>query len=166
MTNDEHEHRDGIASPDDSDGDSEMARSGNGSDGPDIFEAFEDVDSDDNPFEELSAGDDELFEDVSIDNLEAALTPDADVEPDPLDGDFTAVVPKRQYCQDCEYFDAPPIARCTHPDGEILTLVDMEHFEVLNCPVVERRRAQDLLDEEAVQLDVVPERDKVAERGE
>jgi hypothetical protein len=50
------------------------------------------------------------------------------------------VVPKRRYCQDCEHFTDPPEVACTHPDGEILEVVDVDRFRVRNCPVVGFRR--------------------------
>jgi hypothetical protein len=46
------------------------------------------------------------------------------------------VVEKRSYCQGCEYFSAPPEVHCTHQGTEILEAVDMEHFRVVDCPVV------------------------------
>lgn len=63
------------------------------------------------------------------------------------DGDDTVevvegkvVVPKRKYCERCEYFTEPPEVACEHPGTEIHELVDMNHFRVENCPVVARRR--------------------------
>lgn len=48
------------------------------------------------------------------------------------------VVEKASYCETCEYFDEPPAMRCTHEGTEIRQLVDFEHVEVYNCPVVRR----------------------------
>jgi hypothetical protein len=46
------------------------------------------------------------------------------------------VVEKRSYCQGCEHFSTPPDVHCTNPGTEILEAVDMEHFRVVDCPVV------------------------------
>lgn len=51
-----------------------------------------------------------------------------------------AVVQKSNFCQQCEYFSAPPAVSCGHAGTEIVELVDSEHFRVVNCPVVARRR--------------------------
>lgn len=59
----------------------------------------------------------------------------------------TAVVPKRSCCERCEFFADPPEVRCTNPGTEIEELVDTEHFRVVDCPVVERRRDVDGLDD-------------------
>lgn len=51
------------------------------------------------------------------------------------------VVPKGTYCQRCEHFSPPPQVSCGNPGTEILELVDVEHFRVRDCPVVERRHS-------------------------
>ena len=56
------------------------------------------------------------------------------------DGEGT-VVPKESYCQQCEHFSPPPQVACDNPGTEILELVDVEHFRVGGCPVVERRHS-------------------------
>lgn len=48
------------------------------------------------------------------------------------------VVDKKTYCETCEYFSAPPEMHCTHDGTEIRKLVDFEHVEVVNCPIVKR----------------------------
>jgi hypothetical protein len=50
------------------------------------------------------------------------------------------VVPKRRYCEGCQYFTEPPETACEHPGTDILELVDADHFLVADCPVVEWRR--------------------------
>lgn len=50
-----------------------------------------------------------------------------------------AVVPKRSYCERCEFFSSPPSVRCSNPGTEIVELVDSGHFRVVDCPVVEQR---------------------------
>lgn len=60
-------------------------------------------------------------------------TPEATEDP----GDRAErVVEKRSYCQGCEHFSAPPEVHCSHEGTEILEAVDMEHFRVVDCPVV------------------------------
>lgn len=63
-----------------------------------------------------------------------------DVEPAAEETADEVVIPKRKYCERCEYFASPPEATCTHEGTEILELVDMEHFRVVDCPVVAERR--------------------------
>lgn len=46
------------------------------------------------------------------------------------------VVDKAKYCHNCEYFSGPPETRCTHSGTEILEMVDVDHFRVVDCPVV------------------------------
>lgn len=50
------------------------------------------------------------------------------------------IVPKRRYCEGCQYFTEPPETACEHPGTDILELVDTDHFLVADCPVVEWRR--------------------------
>lgn len=118
------------------------------------------------PFEELDVepldpdgdGDEELaalFTEVEVGEVDdeaiwAELTGEADGDtgeegvavdaatPPQDDGEGT-VVPKASYCQQCEYFSAPPEVACGNPGTEIVELVDVEHFRVRNCPVVARR---------------------------
>lgn len=55
--------------------------------------------------------------------------------PDDAAGDVR-VVAKRSYCEQCPYFSEPPDVQCSHEGTEILELVDMEHFRVVDCPKV------------------------------
>lgn len=123
--------------------------------GTDPFDSLPDADGED-PFERLDLDFDlgertpseaaELFEavdvasDVSGATWQELLSDDgvADVDATTVE---EAVVPKRRYCQACEYFTDPPDVACTHPVGEILEVTDIEHFRVRNCPVVAYRRA-------------------------
>ncbi|MEF8841541.1 MAG: hypothetical protein V5A62_07920 [Haloarculaceae archaeon] len=132
-------------------------------DGEDPFESLPEADGED-PFERLDDGADpgertpaevaDLFEsvevgaaddDVSWDELVSATGP-TDGATDGVDPTTVeeTVVPKRRYCQDCEYLTAPPEMACTHPDGEILEAVDVEHFRVRSCPVVAHRRERSI----------------------
>jgi hypothetical protein len=53
------------------------------------------------------------------------------------DGDSDeTVVAKRQYCQSCDFFTAPPEVACTYEGSEIVEIVDSSRFRVRNCPVV------------------------------
>jgi hypothetical protein len=51
------------------------------------------------------------------------------------------VVPKASYCQKCEYFSEPPEVACQNHGTEIVQQVDLDHFRVRDCPVVERRQS-------------------------
>lgn len=46
------------------------------------------------------------------------------------------VIPKRSFCHRCRYFAEPPDMSCTHEGTEIIELVDMDHYRVLDCPIV------------------------------
>jgi hypothetical protein len=52
-----------------------------------------------------------------------------------------AEVSKHSYCENCEWFSDPPETSCTHEGTEIVEFLDMETVRLLNCPVVEERRA-------------------------
>jgi hypothetical protein len=58
---------------------------------------------------------------------------------DAADADEGHVVRKRDHCESCECFTAPPEVACTDEDGEIVEVVDSERFRVRNCPVVAGR---------------------------
>ncbi len=52
-----------------------------------------------------------------------------------------AEVSKHSYCENCEWFSEPPAVSCTHEGTEIVEFLDMETVRLLNCPIVEERRA-------------------------
>jgi len=52
------------------------------------------------------------------------------------EGVHERIVEKAKYCQGCEYFSAPPEVRCTHEGTEIVEMVDVAHFRVVDCPIV------------------------------
>lgn len=93
------------------------------------------------------------FEQQDVDEI------DADVVWDRLEGDDavsagetssaserdTRVVAKADFCEQCPYFAPPPEVACSHDGTEILELVDMERFRVVDCPKVrETERLEDL----------------------
>lgn len=84
-----------------------------------------------------STVDDEPFEQMEVDQLDMTVGNGSHPELETASGE--AVVPKQSYCERCEHFAEPPEAACTNPATEIRQLVDMDHFLVANCPVVERR---------------------------
>lgn len=47
------------------------------------------------------------------------------------------VVAKNSYCHTCRFFSPPPDVNCSHEGTEILEAVDMDHFRVRDCPIVE-----------------------------
>lgn len=73
---------------------------------------------------------------------EAAAAADADEtatdvdDPDESNGAADHVVDKREYCQRCEYFSAPPEVACTNAGTDIVELADGDRFRVRNCPKV------------------------------
>lgn len=96
-------------------------------DGPaddDVMEAFSEVDVDDVDV-------DQLWSELEDDDLgETVDEPHGSSERD------VRVVSKRDYCQRCQYFSAPPEVRCNHAAGEILEMVDTEQFRVADCPIL------------------------------
>lgn len=93
-----------------------------------------DVNGDGDAEGELSVGsaasDGEMFDDRT------GTAPDAD----PV-GSGEIIVPKRSYCERCEFFSEPPAVGCSHDGTRIVQMVDREHFRVVDCPVVAEREA-------------------------
>ncbi|WP_435070091.1 hypothetical protein [Haloplanus sp. C73] len=106
-------------------------------------EAAEGVDADAPP-------DDDLFEPVDVDQIdedavweafaEGEMAPEAEVG---LGSTVEAAAPdehvvsKREFCQRCPHFSAPPDVACTHEGTTIVEVVDIDDFRVRNCPIVE-----------------------------
>jgi hypothetical protein len=73
-----------------------------------------------------------------------------------------AEVSKHEFCEQCEFFSAPPEAHCSHDGTEIVEFTDMEGVRVVDCPIVAERRgleegmhaAFDDTDEEAEALEM------------
>ncbi|MFD1686679.1 hypothetical protein [Halobellus litoreus] len=120
-------------------------------------EAGDEVSADDG---EVSAGDADPFEEMSVSEIDEetlweSLGEDADQEPelsvgaDPVDEPETTgtartspeprehVVSKESYCQKCPHLGDPPELQCTHDGTEIVEVVDSEHFRVRECPMVD-----------------------------
>jgi len=103
--------------------------------------------------------DDDLFESVDVGDVddeavwesfvEGETGPEGQVglgaEAERADDPDERVVPKRDFCQRCPHFAAPPEMACTHEGTTIVEAVDTDRFRVRNCPVVE--------DEDAVSFD-------------
>ncbi|MFB6170810.1 MAG: hypothetical protein ABEJ06_06640 [Haloarculaceae archaeon] len=106
------------------------------------YDELADIDAgtDRDPFEVLAEeeGFSEQGSDIDEDAVWDQLTEDTDRVPPEAVGD--AVVPKSRFCQQCEYFSAPPEVGCGHTGTEIAELVDADRFRVVDCPVVARRR--------------------------
>lgn len=84
---------------------------------------------------------DDLFteqqaDDVDRETLWEQVTADEPTERVAEDERDVREISKRAYCQGCEHFSDPPDVRCGHEGTEILEAVDLEHFRVVNCPVV------------------------------
>lgn len=105
------------------------------------------------PFDELDdpgsdTGDatrptDEAFVEMPVDDLDEDAIFEKLADSEREEDRRVAVVPKRSYCERCEFFSTPPEVRCTNAGTEIRELVDTDHFRVVDCPVVERRREVD-----------------------
>lgn len=48
------------------------------------------------------------------------------------------IIPNR-VCHNCTHFGDPPELHCTHDGTTIRRMVDMDHYEVVECPVVKNR---------------------------
>jgi hypothetical protein len=102
--------------------------------------------------EQRTTTDEELFDEVDVGDV------DADELWSQVESDGPTVEPrgerevreveKRKYCSQCPYFSDPPAVGCSHEGTDILQQVDMEHFEVADCPVVlEDERLEDVTTE-------------------
>lgn len=88
--------------------------------------------------------------DAAVDALFEGETNDGFLDADLGDETSEAVVAKRSYCQRCQFFSSPPEVACRNPGTEIVELVDVDHFRVRNCPIVERRHGTTaVLDDDA-----------------
>ncbi|WP_435333606.1 hypothetical protein [Haloarchaeobius sp. TZWWS8] len=93
---------------------------------------------------------DGLFESVDVGEIDSEVLWEQVTEERPADGDvaaeqFLRTIKKRKYCQGCEYFSAPPVVRCGHEGTKIRRAVDVDQFEVSNCPkVLEDERLEDV----------------------
>jgi hypothetical protein len=79
--------------------------------------------------------------DVATDEI--GPDPEDDVESIPREDEGSDVarpdhvVPTRSFCERCRYFSEPPEVDCSHEGTEIVELVDIDHFRVRNCPMVD-----------------------------
>ncbi len=141
---DEADEADEAESPFADVGPADDADGGSGDHEPD--DPFADIEpADEDVWARLSTGDEPTAEDGDL--FERLAEPGTDDTPDVERDGADAVVPKSRYCQNCRFFSDPPDTRCLNPDTEIVEVVDSEHFQVRNCPVVaERQEATDVLD--------------------
>lgn len=105
----------------------------------DIDALFEQVDVDSVDREQLwtelgDVGDDEV-DDSHENGEETVETADAVETADPHEH----IVSKRDYCQQCPHFSAPPDATCRNEGTDIVEVVSFDEFRVRHCPVVEER---------------------------
>lgn len=86
----------------------------------------------------------EQTDQVDIDAVWKAIESDTSISDDLVDdGDIDPehVVEKKWYCEQCEYFSAPPEVHCTHEGTTIEEFIGTEKVRVRNCPVVAERMA-------------------------
>jgi hypothetical protein len=95
-------------------------------------------------WERIEADDEDDAEPEATPELDPGTGPDLTTPSESDEEDRETVVKKRSYCEQCEYFSEPPTVACTYPDAEIVELVDTAQFRVRNCPIVARRRNNDL----------------------
>lgn len=98
---------------------------------PDVDEAFEEASSDpvldgEQVWEDLLSGQDDAVDVLAFG--------------DPVEGESGDVtVIESSVCHSCKYFGEPPELHCTHEGTTIRKMVDMDHYEVVDCPVVKNR---------------------------
>lgn len=98
---------------------------------PDVDEVFEQASS-----EPVIDGD-QVWEDLVSGQGEAAGVL-AFGEPVEGESEDVTVIPN-SVCHSCTYFGEPPELHCTHEGTTIRRMVDMDHYEVVDCPVVKNR---------------------------
>ena len=111
---------------------------------------------DDDPFAGMAGrdgdpfgGGESVFESVDVESVDAdEVWESLDEEPSTpsVEGSRYVEVSKHRFCEQCEFFSAPPNAHCTHEEAEIIEFLDMETVRLLNCPIVAEQR--ELEDEE------------------
>jgi hypothetical protein len=113
-------------------------------DGDDPFGSFEgtagrsgDV-GDDDPFGAFESVD---VEGADPDTVWAELATAEAGETPEFDEKVFYEVSKHSFCENCEYFSAPPDVECTYDGAAIVEFMDMEQVRLLNCPVVAEQRA-------------------------
>lgn len=116
-----------------------------------------DTESDDDPLAAFDTPEEEPLDDVfaemetgvplSDDDVFERLDEEETAEPEPnvielqeVEAvDEGVIVPKSQYCEQCEHFSEPPAMRCKNDGTEIHELTDLGHVRVTSCPVVSER---------------------------
>jgi len=103
-----------------------------GSDEEPLDDVFEAMDSD-APFD-----DSDVFE--RLDEGETAEPEPNVIELQEVEAvEKGAIVPKSQYCEQCEHFSEPPAMRCENDGTTIHELTDLDHVRVTSCPIVRER---------------------------
>lgn len=70
----------------------------------------------------------------------AAGTPaDASADADTVHETREVTVVEKRLCHGCPHFSDPPETRCTHDGTTIEAEVDIDHFRVVDCPIVAER---------------------------
>ena len=92
---------------------------------------------------------DDRFAEMRVDDVDSEdLWADLFLDDGPTEGSFppTATTHRaegtyhevtKRLCHRCEYFGDPPILHCTHEGTTIHELVDMDHYLVSDCPMVD-----------------------------
>ncbi|WP_254279114.1 hypothetical protein [Haloarcula marina] len=84
-----------------------------------------------------------VFESVDVESVDADevwASLDEDAPTDSEGESRYAEVSKHRYCEQCEYFSAPPDVHCTKDGTEIVEFLDVETVKLLDCPVVAEQR--------------------------
>lgn len=94
-------------------------------------------------FTEMDVGgvdEDTVWEELSTAAETPSVGPDAAVPGDDDVQDTRAVtVVEKRLCHGCPHFSDPPETACTHDGTTIEAEVDIDHFRVVDCPIVAER---------------------------
>lgn len=113
--------------------------------GEDVEDLFSEMDvgevDEDAVWEQLSASADESVYATGPAGAAADVSEDAASA-----GARDVTVVEKRLCQSCPHFADPPETACTHEGTTIDAEVDVDHFRVVDCPVVAERREMEASD--------------------
>lgn len=100
--------------------------------------------TDESPFEavDVETVDGEALWDAVVDGTDGPSEPSSETTNGAGDVGGSAdaeehVVDKREFCQRCRFFSAPPAVACEHEGTDIVELVDGDRFRVRGCPMID-----------------------------
>ncbi|MFB6082510.1 MAG: hypothetical protein ABEJ67_06780 [Halanaeroarchaeum sp.] len=86
------------------------------------------------PFEQMAVGDVDVEEVWTELLMGAEDAPEGTMPPTATEGEYQIV--NKGLCHRCRFFGDPPRLHCTHEGTVIHATVDMDHYRVSDCPMV------------------------------